>query len=55
MGVMENFKHILMGREIFLKIFDGPQKFFLRSPILILIFKLRGSEHKIFEMAIKEI
>ena len=28
-GVMKYFRHILMGHEIFLKIFDGPQKIFL--------------------------
>ena len=36
-GVMEYFKHILMGYEIFLKIFDGLQNVFLSS-FLILTF-----------------
>ena len=54
---MKYFRHILMGDEIFLKIFDGPQKAF--SCFLFLIFlvasfkKLRGPEHKIFKLAIK--
>ena len=34
-GVMKYFRHILMGHEIFLKIFDGPQNFFLRSIFII--------------------
>ena len=38
-GVMINFKHILMGHEIFLKLFDGPRNIFLCSPLVILIFK----------------
>ena len=54
MGAM-NFKHILMGHEIFLKIFDGAQNIFLCSPLVILIFKLRESERKISKLAIKEI
>ena len=36
-GVMKYFKHILMGYEIFLKIFDGLQNIFLSS-FLILTF-----------------
>ena len=36
---MKNLKHILMGHEIFLKIFDGPQNISLCSPLVILIFK----------------
>ena len=55
MGAMKNFKHILMGHEIFLKIFDRPQNIFLCSPLVILISKLRESEHKMSKMAIKEI
>ena len=52
---MNNFKHILMGHEIFFKIFDGPQNIFLCSALVILIFKLRESEHKMFKLAIEEI
>ena len=37
-GVMKYFEHILMGHEIFLKIFDGPQNIFF---FIILFFKLR--------------
>ena len=29
--VMKNFRHVLMGHEIFFKIFDGPQTIFLFS------------------------
>ena len=46
---------ILMGHEIFLKIFYGPQNIFLCFLLVILIFKLRESEHKISKLAIKEI
>ena len=55
MGVIKNFKHILMGHEIFLKIVDGPRNIFLCSPLVILIFKLRESEQKLSKLAIKEI
>ena len=51
---MKNFKHILMGHKIFLQIFDGPQNIFLRSPLVILIFK-HNSEYKMSKLAIKEI
>ena len=46
-----------MGHELFLKIFDGPQNqnIFLFSPLVILIFKLKWSEHKMSQLAIKEI
>ena len=54
-GCHEKFKHILMGHEMVLKIFDGPQNIFLCSPLVILIFKLRESEHKMSKLAIKEI
>ena len=40
-GVMKYFRHILMGHEIFFKIFDGPQNIFLCSIFVILFFKLR--------------
>ena len=54
-GPIKNFKHILMVHEISLKISDGPRNIFLCSP-LILIFKLRESEHKLSKLAIiKEI
>ena len=37
------------------QIFDGPQNIFLCSIFVILFFKLRGLEHKISKLAIKEI
>ena len=55
MGVIKYFRHILMGHEIFFKIFDGPRNIFLCSLFVILFFKLRGLEHKISKLAIKEI
>ena len=55
MGVMKYFRHILMGHEIFLKIFDGPRHIFLCSIFVILFFKLKGLKHKIFKLAINEI
>ena len=55
MGVMKYFRHVLMGHEIFLKIFDGPQNIFLCSVLVILFFKLKGLKHKISKLAIKEI
>ena len=54
-GVMKNFRLILMGHEIFFKIFDGPQNIFLCSIFVILFFKLRGLEHKISKLTIKGI
>ena len=54
-GVMKNFKRILMGCEIFLKIFYGSQNIFLCSPLVMLIFKLRKSERKMSKLAFKEI
>ena len=42
MGVMKYFRHILMGHEIFFKIFDGPQNTFLCSISIILLFKFEG-------------
>ena len=53
MGVMKYFRHILMGHEIFLNIFDGPENISLRSFFVLLFFKLRGLEHKISKLAIK--
>ena len=55
MGVMKYFRHILMGHEIFLKIFDGSRHIFLCSIFVILFFKLKGLKHKISKLAIKEI
>ena len=55
MAVMKYFRHILMDNEIFFKIFDGAQNFFLCSIFVILFFKLRWLEHKISKLAIKEI
>ena len=55
MTAMKYFRHILMGHEIFFKIFDGPQNIFLCSIFIILFFKLKGLKHKISKLAIKEI
>ena len=52
---MKNSKHILMGHEIFLKIFDRQNNIFLSSPLVILILMLRESELKMSKLAIKEI
>ena len=46
MRVMKYFRHILMGHEIFVKIFDGPENIFSCSIFLILFFKLRGLEYQ---------
>ena len=54
-GAMKNLKYILMGHEIFLKIFDRPHNIFLCSPLVILFFKLRESEDEMSKLAIKEI
>ena len=50
MGAMKYFSHILMGHEIFFKIFDGSQNIFLCSFFIILFLF-----HKISKLAIKEI
>ena len=55
MAAIKKFKHILMGHEIFLKMFDVPQNIFLCSPLVILIFKLTESELKISTLSINEI
>ena len=55
MEVMEYFGHILTGHEIFFKIFVGPQSIFLCSIVGLLFFELRGLEHKISKLAVKEI
>ena len=52
--VVKYFRHISMGDEIFSKIFDGLQNIFLCSIFVILFFTLRGLEHKISRLAIKE-
>ena len=44
-----------MGHEILVKMFDVAQNIFLCSIFVILFFKLRGLEHKISKLAIKEI
>ena len=51
MKVIKYFSHILMGHEIFFKIFDGPQNIFLCS-IFIILF---GLKHQISKLGIKEI
>ena len=52
---MKYFRHILMGNEIFFKIFDAPQNIFFYSVFIILFFRLKGLKHKISKLAIKEI
>ena len=52
---MKYFRHILMGHEIFFKIFDEPQNIFVCSIFIILLFKLKGLKYKISELAVKEI
>ena len=52
---MKYFRHILIGHEIFFETFDGPRDIFLCSIFIILFFRLRGLEHKISNLAIKEI
>ena len=54
-AVMKDFRHILMGHEIFFKIFDRPQNISLCSIFIILFFKLRGLQHKISKLMNKEI
>ena len=54
MTAMKYFRHILMGHEIFFKIFDGPRNI-LCSIFIILFFKLKALKHKISKLAIKEI
>ena len=44
-----------MGHETFFKIFDGPRNIFLCFIFVILFFKLKGLQHKISKLAIKEI
>ena len=44
-----------MGHEMFFKIFDEPQNIFLCSIFVILFFKLRELEHKIYKLATKVI
>ena len=55
MGAMKYLTHILMGHEIFFKIFEGPRNIFLCSVFIILSCKLKGLKHKISKPAIKEI
>ena len=55
MGAMKYLTHILMGHEIFFKIFDGPRNIFLCSIFMILFFNLKGLKYKISKPAIKEI
>ena len=42
MGGMKLFRHILIGHEIFFKIFNGPQNIFLWSIFVILFFQVKG-------------
>ena len=54
-GVMKQFRHILMGKEIFFKILDESRNIFLCYISIILFLQLRGLEHVISKLAIKEI
>ena len=54
-GVVKYFRHTLTGHEKFFKIFDGSQNVFLCSIFVISFFSLKGLEHKISKLAIKEI
>ena len=36
LGAMKYFKHILMGHEIFFKIFDGPRNIFVSFNFIFL-------------------
>ena len=54
-GVAKYFRHILTGHEKFYKIFDGSQNVFSCSIFVISFFSLRGLEHKIPKLAMKEI
>ena len=53
--VVKYFRHILMGHEIFSNLFDESQNIFLCSIFVILFSTLRGLEHEISKLAIKEI
>ena len=55
MGAMKYFRHILMGHEIFFKIFDGSRNIFVCSIFIVLFLKVKGLKHKISKLAIKEI
>ena len=55
MRVMKYFRHISMGHEIFFKLFDGPQNIFFCSIFIISFFTLKGLEHKMSKLTIKEI
>ena len=55
MEVMKYFRYLLMGHEMFFKIFVGPRNISLCSIFIILFFKLKGLKHKISKLAIKEI
>ena len=55
MGAMKYLTHILMGHEIFFKIFDGPRNIFLCSVFITLLFKLKALKHKVSKLAVKEI
>ena len=46
-GAMKNFKHMLMGQEIFLKIFDGPQNIFLCTPLVNMQTGYQGDLRKV--------
>ena len=54
-GAMKHLRHILIGHEIFFKIFDGPQNIFLCSIFIISFFNSKRLKHKICKLTIKEI
>ena len=54
MWAMKYFRHILIGHEVFFKIFDGPRNISC-SIFIILFFKVKGLKYKIPKLAIKEI
>ena len=41
-GIMKKFGHMFMGHEIFLKIFDGPQKILCVSCLIFFKFLLKS-------------
>ena len=45
-GTMKYFRHVLMGHEIFVKIFDGLRSIFRCSIFIILFFKIKLLKHK---------
>ena len=46
--------HEMFLKVLFLKVFDGLQKTFLCSPLVILIFKVRWYEQQMSKLSIKK-